>query len=305
MSGSTQGVSTDAQGKFSISTTGNFTQIKVSFVGYKTALKTVEPGKEQTINIMLTEDTHMLNEVVLKGNKKTKYRNKGNPAVELIRKVIAHKDQNRVESYDYTEYRQYERMNFYLSNLSEKFKNKRIFKNYQFLFQQQDSAAIGGKNLLPIYMEEKLSDNYYRKVPFAKKQVIEANKQVKYDENFVDNQGLSVYFNRMYQDIDIYDNNISILSNQLLSPIADHAPDFYKFFITDTLKDQSPQLIELSFTPRNTNDLLFEGKLYVTMDGNYAVENARLTANKNINLNFVRQLQATLEFEKIRTENTT
>jgi hypothetical protein len=297
--GSTQGISTDNNGKFSISTSNaTYTQVKISFVGYKTVIRTIEPGKEQTINVALGIDQRLLNEVVVKGGKKAKYRNKDNPAVELIRKVIAHKNQNRFESYDYTEYQQYERMNFYLSNLSDKFRNKRLFKNYQFLFQEQDSTAIGGKTLLPIYMEEKLSQNYYRKAPFTKKQIVEATKQVKYDENFIDNQGLSSYFNRIYQDINIYDNNVSLLTNQILSPIADHSPDFYKFFITDTLKDQSPMLIELSFTPRNTNDLLFEGKLYVTMDGNYAVENAVLTVNKNINLNFVRQMQATLAFEK-------
>ena len=55
---------------------------------------------------------------------------------------------------------------------------------------------MGGKNLLPIYMEEKLANNYFRKNPYAKKEVIEANKQVKYDENFVDNEGLKSIFNR-------------------------------------------------------------------------------------------------------------
>ena len=238
---------------------------------------------------------------MIKSGKKTRYTNKNNPAVELIRKVIAHKDQNRIENYNYAEYQQYERMVFSLSDLSEKFKQKRIFKNYQFLFTEQDSDAIGGKNLLPIYMEEKLSDNYFRKSPFVKKQVIQANKQVKYDENFVDNEGLKAYFNRMYMDIEIYDNNIPLLGNQLLSPIADGAPSFYKFFITDTIKDVSPQLIELSFTPRNTTNMLFEGKIYITMDGNYAVQKAILSVNKDINLNFVRKMQTTLAYAK--TEN--
>src|SRR5258707_3214458 len=108
-------------------------------------------------------------------------------------------------------------MNFYLNNLSEKFKEKKIFKNYQFMFREQDSTEIGGKNLLPIYMEEKFSQNYYRKSPYTKKQIIEATKQVKYDETFIDNKGLASFFNRMYQDINIYDNNISLVTNQLLS----------------------------------------------------------------------------------------
>nr|WP_067060182.1 DUF5686 and carboxypeptidase-like regulatory domain-containing protein [Mucilaginibacter sp. L294] len=297
--GTTQGISTNGQGRYTLSTNDNaVTQVKASFVGYRTAVRNVTQGQDQTINIALTENNQSLNEVVVRSSKKKKYTNKNNPAVELIRQVIAHKAQNQVENYNYAEYKQYERMNFSLSNLSDKFRSKRIFKNYQFLFREQDSTAIGGKTLLPMYQEEKMSDNYFRKDPYAKKQIITANKQVKYDENFVDNQGLTAYFNRMYQDINIYDNNVSLLSNQLLSPIANGSPEFYKFFITDTLKDVQPNLIELSFTPRNTNNLLFEGKIYITMDGNYAVQNAMLTVNKNINLNFVRQMQANLSFEK-------
>ena len=299
--GTTTGTSADVQGNYRISTAANPTRIKVSFIGYKTVYKDIAPGVAQTINIAMSEDRRELSEVVIKGGKKTRYRNKNNPAVELIRQVIAHKDQNRIENYNYAEYQQYERMIFSLSDLSEKFKSKKIFKNYQFLFMEQDSDAIGGKNLLPVYMEEKLSDNYFRKSPYVKKQVIQANKQVRYDENFVDNEGLKAYFNRMYMDIEIYDNNIPLLGNQLLSPIADGAPAFYKFFITDTIKDVSPQLIELSFTPRNTTDMLFQGKIYITMDGNYAVQKAVLSVNKHIDLNFVRKMETTLAYEK--TEN--
>jgi len=299
--GTSIGNSTDVQGNYRIITDGKYNRIKISFIGYKTQYKDITPGTAQTVDIVLVEDRKTLNEVVIRSGKKTRYTNKNNPAVELIRKVIAHKDQNRIENYNYAEFQQYERVLFSLSDLSDKFKQKRIFKNYQFLFTEQDSDAIGGKNLLPIYLEEKLSDNYYRKSPYVKKQVVQANKQVKYDENFVDNEGLKTYFNRLYMDIEIYDNNIPLLGNQLLSPIADGAPAFYKFFITDTIKDVSPQLIELSFTPRNTNNMLFEGKIYITMDGNYAVQKAELTVNKNVNLNFVRKMQTTLAYTKTET----
>lgn len=53
-----------------------------------------------------------LREVKITSAKKKKYSNKNNQAVELIRQVIAHKKQNQPESYDYTEFRQYERMAF-------------------------------------------------------------------------------------------------------------------------------------------------------------------------------------------------
>src|SRR5258708_33197637 len=94
--GTTIGNSTDVQGNFRISTDGNFSRIKVSFIGYKTVYKDIAPGIVQTIDIAMSEDRRALSEVVIKSGKKTRYTNRNNPAVELIRKVIANKSQNRI-----------------------------------------------------------------------------------------------------------------------------------------------------------------------------------------------------------------
>ena len=289
---------TDVDGKYVISTSETHPQLQFSYVGYKSSYVDIKPGETQVVNVKLQSESQVLNEVTISSNKRPAYRNKNNPAVELIRKVIENKAKNQNKAYDQVAYQQYEQMAFSLSNLSEKFKNRKIFKNYQFLFEEQDSTKIGGKLTLPIFMEEKLSQNYLQKSPDKKKTILLGDKHVNYDSKFIDTKGLSKYFDRMYADINIYDNNISLVSNQFLSPIADASPTFYKFFITDTIKTHSPQLIELSFIPRNNTDLLFEGRMYVTMDGNYAVQDAFLTVNKNINLNFVRALEAKLNFDK-------
>ena len=298
ISGSGKSGRTDLDGKFQVVINGNFSELRVTYIGYKPVVRTFKVGQKQVLNILLESEATQMQEVVINAGKKLRYSNKENPAVELIRKVILNKDKNKMEHYDYVSYQKYERMMFSMSNLSEKFKSRKIFRNYQFLFQEQDSSKIGGRNLLPVFQQEKLSDNYFRKKPEKLKTIIIADKQVNFDERFIDNKGLSTYFERMYQDINIYDNNISVVSNQLLSPIADGAPAFYKYFITDTITSKSEQLVELSFTPRNKADLLFEGKLYVTLDGNYAIRNAYLSVNKNINLNFVRALEAKLDFEQ-------
>ncbi|WP_046244162.1 DUF5686 and carboxypeptidase-like regulatory domain-containing protein [Hymenobacter terrenus] len=291
------GVNTDENGHYSLRIPAGNTSIVFSYLGYRTVTKTIVSGVlQQEINVQLAASAALLNEVVVKGDKLPRYKNKDNPAVELIRKVIENKAQNRPESYDYVEYDKYEKMAFSFSNLSEKFKNKKIFRNYQFLFTKQDSTAAGGVNILPIYIEEKLAKEYYRKTPEKRKIIPLGTKQVQFDKNFIDNEGLSSYFNRMYQDVDIYANNVSLLGNQLLSPIANNAPTFYQYFITDTLKQNTPRLIELSFSPRNKGDMLFRGKLYITLDGNYAVQQVNLSVDKRINLNFVKSLDARLAF---------
>lgn len=296
--GSTLGSSTDADGKFSMKITGNYSRITFTYVGYNSQSRTISPGKEQTLTVLLQGSSRMLNEVVVKAGKRRKYRNKGNPAVELIEKVIANKSKNQLENYPFVEYEKYEKLGFSLSDVTENFRNKKIFRNYQFLFKEQDSSAVGGRTVLPIYMEESLSKNYYRRNPEKTKSVILAKKNVDFDARYIDQKGVSNYLNRMYQDINIYDNNIMVISNQFLSPIANNAPLFYMYFITDTVQRGNSRLVELSFAPRNKADMLFQGKLYITMDGNYAVEEAQLTVHKNINLNFVRELRCQLAFER-------
>jgi len=289
---------TDAEGKFTLSSVSPYTELQVNFVGYKMIIMPVVPGISQTINIELAEESQNLMEVKISAGKKTAYRNKDNPAVELIRKVIEHKPLNRLESDVAVQYQQYDWMQFSLSNLSDKFKNKKIFRKYQFLFDEQDSSRIGGKNILPVYMRERLSQNYYRKNPEKRKVIMLGDKHVNFDASLVDNNAIGNYFERMYADVDIYDNNIVFTNSQFLSPIADSAPAFYKFFITDTIKTHSPNLIELSFIPRNENALLFEGRIYITLDGHYAVQDAFLKVGKNVNMNFVRALEVKLNFEQ-------
>jgi hypothetical protein len=95
-----------------------------------------------------------LQEVVVKTQKRAKYRNKDNPAVELIDLVIENKDKNRITSYDFVQYQQYEKLSLSLSNKPEKLIRNRLFRNYKFVLENIDSTTVEGKSLLPIYLEK-------------------------------------------------------------------------------------------------------------------------------------------------------
>lgn len=295
---SSVGTSTNDQGRYTLRTAQqNLTQIKITYVGYKPALLTITPGKQQVLNIQLFPEAKDLTEVKIVAGPKVKYTNKDNPAVELIRKVIEHKPQNRPESYDYVEYKAYDKMQLSFMNVSDKLAEKKFFKKYKFVLDNRDTTLVPGVSLLPMYLDEKLSQNYYRKNPEKTKTIMLGEKSVNFG-SFVDNEGLGQYIKHIYADVDIYQNNIFLITNQFLSPIADAAPTFYKFFIEDTTVVNNTKLVRLGFTPRNTTDLLFEGTIYITLDGNYAVQQAELMVNKNINLNFVKSIRVDLGFEQ-------
>src|ERR1700749_1963702 len=101
--GTTIGVNTDNQGKYSIQTEKPVTKVKASFLGYKDVIIAVTSGTQQEINMRMSPLASQLQEVVVKSGKKPKYRNKDNPAVELIRKVLENKEKNRPENYAYVE----------------------------------------------------------------------------------------------------------------------------------------------------------------------------------------------------------
>lgn len=290
------GTTTDASGKYSLQTEVGYTKLKVLAMGYKPVSKEVMPGQEQVIDFKLVVEAQQLAEVTVKG-KKNKYRNKNNPAVDLIRNVIDHKAANRKEGLDYYEYEKYEKIQFAVSNITDKFQNRRVFKKFQFVFENLDTTKLEGKPVLPVYLKESLSDVLYRRSPKEKKEVIKADKMVAF-EGYVDNQGLDAYMKYLYQDINIYDNNITLLTNQFLSPISNVSPTFYKFFIADTITESDVKFIKLDFVPRNHSDFLFQGYMYVTMDSTYAVAKIDMSVNKDINLNWVKELKITQDFEK-------
>ena len=287
------GITTDSLGKFILSASGSFSRIVVSAIGYKPLLRIVSPGTENEIHIKLEKSQTQLREVAVRARSIKPYRNKDNPAVELIRQVIAHKDANRPQTSNYLQYDQYERIGLTFFDIPPILINNVLFRPYRFMLD-----TVGGKLSAEVYLSEKRHRQYLRKEPEKSIKVLVAQKESNIVK-FIDTAGVNIYLNRLYGDqVDIYENNIFIINNQLLSPIANHSPDFYKFFITDTIRSGNDTLVELSFIPRNKGDLLFEGHLLVTLNGTYAVTSCELNVNSQININFLRSLKVDLDFQK-------
>lgn len=297
--GTKYGTQTDFNGNYYIESKEEKITVKVSFVGYAPETKSIETGKTLNINFRLRPLVTDLQEVTVKG-KKERYRNKDNPAVILIRKVIANKDKNRKESFDFYQYNKYEKLEFDLSNISEKFRNRRLLKKFDFVFNHLDTSEITGKVNLPMYLKEQVSDVYYRKDPQDKKEVIRGERFTGIG-NYVDNNGIKLYLEALYQDINVYDNNINLLATQFLGPIAPLAPQFYKYVIIDTLDFKGVKCVNLGFSPRNKTDMLFQGSMYVSLDADssFAVRRVQMGFSKDINVNFVTDLRLTQEFDNV------
>ncbi|MBK8956109.1 MAG: carboxypeptidase-like regulatory domain-containing protein [Saprospiraceae bacterium] len=298
-SNTTTGTNTDFDGLYSLETSKKYLNLEARYVGYETRIIPVKYGESQVIHFQLKPVTSSLKEVVVKSGKQ-KYSKKNNPAVELIEKVIEHKKYNKKSNFNFYEYEKYQKLEFALSNVSEKFRNKKIFKNFQFVFDNLDSSKMNGKPLLPVYLKENIWDVYYRKDPKAIKEISKGERFVNFSQ-FIDDNSLAEYFQYLYQDIDIYESNIPLFGNLFLSPIANLSPSFYRFYIKDTVLIDEDSCFQLAFYPRNRTDYLFQGELFITKNGSYAVKEVKMGVNKEINLNWVKELLIRQRFVKADT----
>lgn len=133
------GSRTDLNGYFLIETDRPATQLRVTYVGYAPQNVTVQASQATEVVVRLSDETVNLKEVEVRPNK---YRRKNNPAVDLIGQVFAHKDQNRKKGLDYYNYEAYEKLQFDLNNVTEKFRKRRTLRKFQFVFENVDTNQV-------------------------------------------------------------------------------------------------------------------------------------------------------------------
>lgn len=298
LEGTTIGTTSDIDGNFYMETTlPNISKIKISCVGYTTQFLPIKLNEINEFRILMEDNTVSLTEITVRPKK---YRNKGNPAVELIENVIKHKSQNRPDKLDFYSYRKHEKTSFALNNITEKTKKGTMFKGLSFVFEKADTNKASGKVNLPFFLRENIADVYFRKSPKATKEYIRGEKMTNVD-GFLDAGGISNYLTNMYQDINFYENAIDLVTIQFISPLSPIAPNIYRFYIQDTTLINDTKCVHLYFAPRNKTDLAFMGHLWVALDSTYAVRKIEAGIPKDINLNWVKEMQISQQYDWVST----
>lgn len=287
------GTRTDDNGFYLLRTEQKITKIQFNYLGYQTQVFPVKPGEEQTIDVALKSATQQLEEVTVKAKK---YKRKDNPVVELIELVIANREKNHIEDLKTYQDEQYEKIFLGLSNLNENLKTSRFLRPMRFVLENTDTSKLGGLPVMPVFLQENVLDYYRRSDPKQWKKYITASKSVRFGE-MVDDEGMDKGLQYLYQEVDIYDNYVEMLSDQFMSPIAKNAPLFYRYYAADTIVESGKKVIRLEFYPKNKLDMLLQGDLYIALDSTYAVTRINFSVNPNINLNWVKELVVEQDFQ--------
>ena len=298
--GSTIGAMTDDNGTFTLQNNQGYTKLAAASLGYDTKFIDLKPGKKNdNLELLLKPTAFEISEVVVKP-KREKYTRKDNPAVELIKKVIAHKNDNRIEAKPEYQTEVYEKLSLSLDNFNPNLDKNKFLKKFKFIKNYLDTSEFNGKPILTVSVRENLSDFYYRKSPKAEKTIVRAKRMQGIDKTLDDGGGITSNLEEIFKSINIFDNNIPILLNRFVSPLSSTlATTYYHYYIMDTLDVGGDKCVDLAFVPANSESYGFTGRLYITLDGNYAVKKVLLNTPANINLNWVDKLRIEQEFKQM------
>ena len=288
LKGSTIGANTDFNGSFQIITATPSDSILCTMLGYKPVMLRVRKGQVQTINFALHANKFELGEVVVKAGE--------NPANIILRNIIKHKDENDASRLETYQYEVYNKLEFDLTNISDKMKNRKLLKPFAFIWDNMDSTESNSKPFLPFFISETMSDIYYRSSPKTKKEIIAGSKV-----SGLENSTVTQFLGDMYQRINVYDNFINMFGKGFISPISDFGLLYYKYYLLDSATIDNQWCYKLKFKPRSLHELTFTGDFWVH-DTTFAIKKINMRIAGDANINWIEDLAIVQEY--YRANNT-
>ena len=290
-------VSGNAQGEYSIARHDGW-QLTFSAVGYKSKTVKISASTPSLLNVKLSPDTKQISEVVVK-SKRGKYSRKNNPAVELMQRVIAAKKHTDLKNHDYLQYVKYQKLTCAINDITPADIDSGFISKHRWLLDQVETSPYNNKLILPISVDETVTQVVYRKDPKSEKEIIQGQNSTGINQLIQTGDILNTMMKDVFTDIDIYDDQIRLLQFPFTSPIGKDAISFYRFYIEDTVYVDHDLCYHLQFIPNNQQDFGFRGELFILADSSLHVKRCNLTIPTRSDVNFVENLQVQQEYRKL------
>lgn len=284
--GTTQGTITSMDGTFKITSASDAENLIFSFVGYDTYVLPIVNKKEKKLMVELKSTNIVMEEVKIVADKKAE-----NPAHPIIRRMWEEKDNNNSDKLEAYQYEVYNKVEFDMNNLTEKFVNRKVFKSFKFIFDNIDST--GERPFLPMFITESISDYYFRKNPKAKFENIKATQV-----SGLENESISQFLGDMYQSVNIYDNNLRFFGKSFVSPLSTAGLIFYRYYLIDSLPINGIPSYHIKFIPQRKVEPTFLGEMWIAK-GSYAIAKIQGDMAGDANINFIRGFSFGMEYKQV------
>ncbi|NOR86384.1 MAG: hypothetical protein GQ527_02120, partial [Bacteroidales bacterium] len=279
----TIGVSTGFDGEFSFEVDIPADTLAASSLGYLVSYQKIKKGVFQKVTFRLKPSEISLNEVEIFAE--------SDPALIIFNKMIANKEKNNPKEFEYFQYRLYNKIEIDANNVNDRFQKSSFMKKFQVVFQYVDTSTINGKAYLPVFLTESVSQVYKKSNPKVTKEVIIGSQISGYE-----NESLSPFMGGLYQEVNIYDNYISVFDKNFIGPISDNGRNSYDYIVIDTVILKGKSCFHLMFKPRRKQELTFVGELWVH-DTTFAAAKVEMKAAVDANINYINDIAISQEYD--------
>lgn len=290
------GCTTDNNGKFSFNAHIEGATLIVSSIGYEDFKLKMTSATRFPLNVILQPTVYDLQEVTIKPGKE-KYVKKGNPAVELANEIISRRAQDNPFNNDYVSRDRYETFVVALDNFTEEKQQKNLFRKFPFLMDYVDTSLVSGKPILNVSTRELAATDYFQRKPSRQKQKVYGRNWIGI-EDFLPDEEVRAAVEATLRDVDLFNEKVIILRQEFVSPFADYATSYYKYYLLDTIMVDGESCIDLAFVPNNLQSFGFTGHLYITEDSTHFVKWIQISVPYDINLNFVEYMNLEQKFSR-------
>ena len=290
-------VSGDARGQFTIDRHDGWL-LTISAVGYQSKEYAIKEGSAAFLNVKLKPDTRTLKGVVVK-SRRNRYSRKDNPAVELMRRVIAAKKKTDLNNHDFYQYNKYQKITVAVNDIHPSDLDSGFFAKKQWLIDQIETSPYNHKLILPLSVDETVTQHLYRKDPKSEKDIIMGQQSTGINQFLETGDIINTMLKDVFTDVDLYDNQVRLLQHPFTSPIGKDAISFYRYYIEDTVYVDQNLCYHLQFLPNNQQDFGFRGDLYILADSTLHLKKCVLSIPKRSDVNFIDDLTLTQEYTKL------
>ena len=286
--GTTTGITTDEEGIYTLETRDTVGRVQASMVGYATQTKPLTRGGFNQVDFALEAVEFGIGSVVITPGE--------NPAHPILKGVVRRKPQNNPDEYERYHCATYTKMELDLTNVKPRFRNKRLQRNFGFIFEYIDTSALTGQAYLPAMISETTADFYHSKRnPSLSREIIRANRVSGVEDSFA----IAQFTGQMHGNVNFYANFIDIFNVRFASPLSDGGLFYYDYFLVDSMQVDGRKTYKIRFHPKRLTSPVLDGEVNID-SASYALQSASARMPKGVNVNWIKHLRLENENRIVR-----
>lgn len=254
------GVVTDEDGFYVLKHTGTENTLVFSCIGYKTQEFKIKPGETAGLYVEMREDINLLQDLfVLPG---------ANPALDLMQRVRENRIKNDIYNHPVT-----------LSN-----------EEQQVVLLSRNRNRNDSTTLLPLYLSTASYLKSGNTPPVSLRKEAKASPE---------NAAilLEKLLGEFTTDLNFYHNTIVLFGKHFISPLANVANSYYRFFLIDSIQSETGKQYYLRYKTKNNKNLAFNGELWVD-SATYALTKITAELPARSNINYIRNLKLSNQYQQ-------